>query len=102
MKELDLAFQKYQKKLEKIRNSQDYKKLNDEVETCSKKAHKHLQTAIKVFDMKRDEIMQGGGDNASKEKKIEKVYDYMISKLFSPEEAKMFKSMRGKVVYLLD
>jgi hypothetical protein len=102
MEELDAAYQKYQKKIDSLQKSNDFIKLNKEIESSSKSVQKHLQTAVKVFDSERAKIMAGGGTDEEKDKKIGKVYDYMLNKLFSPEEVKLFKAMRGKSVFLIE
>lgn len=100
--ELNLAYEKYQKKIDTLQKSDKFSKLDNELKNHSASVQKHLKTAIKVFDKERDKIMTGGGSQEEKNNKISKVYDYMLSKLFSPEEVKLFKTMRGKVVYLLE
>jgi hypothetical protein len=102
MKELDAAFTKYQNKVNLLQKSGEFTRLNEEAEKHHEKVQKHLKTAIKVFDSKKEEIMRGGGSDKEKNEKIDKVYDYMISKLFNPEEVKLFKAMRGKVLVALD
>lgn len=102
LKELELAYQKYYSKIDTLKNSDTYNKLTEETKDKSKKVMKHLQTAIKVFDMKKNEIMSGGGSTAEKKEKIDAVYDYMLEKLFNPEEVKLFKLMRSSHVLLLE
>ena len=102
MKELDEAFQKYHKKVEQLQKSGEFTRLNDEADKHHEKVQRHLQTAIKVFDSKKSEIMAGGGTEKEKNAKVEKMYDYMITKLFNPEEVKLFKAMRGKVIFSLE
>lgn len=101
-KELEKAYQKYYSKIDTLKNSDTYNKLAEKTKENSKKVMKHLQTAIKVFDLKKNEIMNGGGSEQDKQKKIEMVYEYMLEKLFNPEEVKLFKTMRGSSILLLD
>lgn len=100
--ELELAFKKYNDKIEKITKTEEFKKMDKEILMSSEKMQKHLQTVIQIFDKKKSEIMKGGGTSEEKNKKVNKVYDYIISKLFSEEEVKLFKQMRNKFVYLIE
>lgn len=100
LKELELAYQKYYSKIDTLKNTETFNKLTEETKEKSKKVMKHLQTAIKVFDIKKKEIMSGGGSTSEKKEKIDAVYDYMLQKLFNPEEVKLFKLMRGGVLLL--
>ena len=100
MKELEDAYKKYNDKLSKIQQSSEFVKLEKTAKEHSERVAKHLQTAIKVFDMKKTEIMSGGGSQKDKQTKVSMVYDYIVNKLFEPEEIKQFKEMRNKIIIL--
>lgn len=102
LQELETAYKKYYAKIDTLKNSDTYNKLTEDTKEKSKKVMKHLQTAIKVFDTKKNEIMKGGGSTSEKKEKIDAVYDYMLQKLFNPEEVKLFKAMRSSSILLLE
>ena len=102
IEELEKAYQNYYNKIDSIQNTDKYKQLTNEEEKRSTKLKKNLQTVIKVFDSKKEEIMSGGGTDKDKGDKINRMYDYMLNKLFDEEEIKMFKALRGKIIYMLE
>ena len=102
IEELEKAYQNYYNKIDSIQNTDKYKQLTNEEEKRSTKLKKNLQTVIKVFVSKKEEIMSGGGTDKDKGDKINRMYDYMLNKLFDEEEIKMFKALRGKIIYMLE
>lgn len=99
IEELEQAYQNYFNKIDSIQTTDKYKQLTNEEEKRSAKLKKNLQTVIKVFDSKKEEIMTGGGTDTDKNNKINRMYDYMLNKLFDEEEIKMFKTLRGRMIH---
>ena len=90
--DIEAAIDRFNKKVGEVTKSKEYKEVESEVQTYKKQVGSHLSRAIGVFEEKRKEIMshpQKGG--AEKKKEVAKVYEYILSKLYTPDEIKAFQ-----------
>jgi len=99
-KALEEAFNAYQKKIESVVTSKQYKTLENKAKNHSVAMNKTLIKAKNEFIKITDQINKKDWDESIKKKKINELYDYVISKFYSKEEIEGFKKMMSSIVLL--
>lgn len=92
-KGIEDAIQKLNKKIQSLSTSDDYKKLEARYMDSEGKIQSHLSKAIKFFEEQKKLIMsdkQKGG--SEKDKEIKRVQNYILSKMYTPEEIDAFNN----------
>jgi hypothetical protein len=101
MVDLQKAFNTYQKKIDSIVTSKEFKTIEQKAGSLNKELSKTVLKAQKEFLKLSDQInKKNDWDDAKKQKKIKELYDYVIGKFYSKDEIESFeKMMNGLVTY---
>lgn len=99
-KELDLALKKYNDKMQKITSSEKYKKLEEKAVDCSQEMSKNLIKAKNSFLKVKEDILKKNWSDEKKNKKIQELFEYVLTKLYSKEEVETFKRMMTSIVII--
>lgn len=101
MVDLQKAFNTYQKKIDSIVTSKEFKTIEQKAGNLNKELSKTVLKAQKEFLKLSDQInKKNDWDDAKKQKKIKELYDYVIGKFYSKDEIESFeKMMNGLVTY---
>lgn len=101
MADLQKAFNAYQKKIDSIVTSKEFKTIEQKAGNLNKELSKTVLKAQKEFLKISDQInKKEDWDDAKKQKKIKELYDYVIGKFYSKDEIQAFeKMMNGLVIY---
>jgi cell pole-organizing protein PopZ len=87
------AMNKLNKKIQTLSTSDNYKKLEKQYMDSENKLQSHLSKAIKFFEEQKKVIMsdkQKGG--SEKEKDVKRLQNYILSKMYTPEEIDAFNN----------
>jgi hypothetical protein len=103
-KELDnlqKAFNDYQKKIDSIVKSKEFKTIEQKAGSLTKEMNKTVLKAQKEFLKISDQInKKEDWEDSKKQKKIKELYNYVLGKFYSKEEIDAFeKMMTGLVVF---
>ena len=103
-KELDnlqKAFNDYQKKIDSIVKSKEFKTIEQKAGSLTKEINKPVLKAQKEFLKISDQInKKEDWEDSKKQKKIKELYNYVLGKFYSKEEIDAFeKMMTGLVVF---
>ena len=101
MDDLQKAFNAYQKKIDSIVTSKEFKTIEQKAGNLNKELSKTVLKAQKEFLKVSDQInKKEDWNDAKKQKKIKELYDYVLGKFYSKEEIDAFeKMMTGLVVF---
>jgi len=101
-KELDKAMEKYNTKMLSVVKSDKFKKIEKEAELYSKEMSKNLLKAKNTFLKIKDDIFKRKDwDTKKKNKKIQELYDYILTKLYTKEEVEQFKKIMGQITIMM-
>lgn len=101
MDDLQKAFNAYQKKIDSIVKSKEFKNIEQKAGNLSKEMNKTVLKAQKEFLKVSDQInKKEDWNDAKKQKKVKELYDYVIGKFYTKDEIEAFeKMMTGLVVF---
>tara|TARA_B100001248_G_C27316960_1_gene424826 strand:+ start:406 stop:849 length:444 start_codon:yes stop_codon:yes gene_type:complete len=99
--DLQKAFNAYQKKIDSIVKSKEFKNIEQKAGNLSKEMNKTVLKAQKEFLKVSDQInKKEDWNDAKKQKKVKELYDYVIGKFYTKDEIEAFeKMMTGLVVF---
>ena len=100
--ELEKAYKRYTRKIDEILKSKKYQEYENNANKYSKEMNKNLIKAKNEFTRIHKDIMSKDWSSKKKSDRINKVYDYIISKLYTEEEIKEFKKMMTSIVIIAD
>lgn len=98
--QLDIAFKKYNNKMQEVAKSEKFKEIEQNALTYSNEMGKNLLKAKDSFIKVKEEIMNKDWNEEKKSQKIEELYNYVLEKLYSKEEIEKFKSMMSSIVIM--
>ena len=99
MADLQKAFNAYQKKIDSIVTSKEFKTIEQKAGSLNKELSKTVFKAQKEFLKISDQInKKEDWDDAKKQKKIKELYDYVIGKFYSKDEIEAFEKMMNGLV----
>lgn len=98
--QLDIAFKKYNNKMQEVAKSEKFKEIEQNAFTYSNEMGKNLLKAKDSFIKVKEEIMNKDWSEEKKSQKIEELYNYVLEKLYSKEEIEKFKSMMSSIVIM--
>lgn len=102
-KNLESALEKYNKKIDSVMKSKKFKKLEGEAKDYSQKMSKNLIKAKSAFLKIREDILKREDwDNQKKNKKIENLFEKVLSKLYDQKEMEQFKKMMANTVIVMN
>lgn len=100
LKAVEEAMNNYQKKMKQVVEKKEFIKLKNDAECYSKQVEAHLTKAISIFEKERRKIVDDPKKTpAEKQKLVEKIHNYIISKLYTPEEIDDFR--RHTITFLI-
>ena len=99
-KELEDAYKKYITKLEKVLKKKEFKEIEDKSKKLTVEVSKNLLKAKKEFLRIRDEIMKQKWTKEKKMKKIEKIHNYIMGKLYNKNEIEEFNKLISQVMII--
>lgn len=91
-KQVEIATDAYEKKVNTVTSSEKFKKIKENLETYQKEVSRHVNTALKVYKEEEAKILNSNLSDKDKAKSISTVQEYIISRLYSPEDVKAFKN----------
>lgn len=98
--DLQKAFDTYQKKIDSIMKSKEFKVLEQKAGSLTKEMNKTVMKAKNEFIKISEQInKKENWDDTKKQKKTKELYDYVIGKFYSKDEIEAFdKMMNGLVI----
>ena len=98
--DLQKAFDTYQKKIDSIMKSKEFKVLEQKAGSLTKEMNKTVMKAKNEFIKISEQInKKENWTDAKKQKKTKELYDYVIGKFYSKDEIEAFdKMMNGLVI----
>ena len=98
-KDLEIAFSAYNKKLNTIIESKEYQDIQQKAGNLSQEMSKTLYKARKEFTKISQQISERNDwNNEKKQKKIQELYNYVISKFYSKEEVNQFNKLMNSMI----
>lgn len=99
--DIQKAFNAYQKKIDSIVKSKEFKNIEQKAGNLSKEMNKTVLKAQKEFLKVSDQInKKEDWNDAKKQKKVKELYDYVIGKFYTKDEIEAFeRMMTGLVVF---
>lgn len=100
-KQLEDAYKRYTDKIDKVLKSKNFKTIENNINKQSNEMMRNLNKAKNEFVKIHKEIMsREDWDIDKKNDKINKVYDYVLSKLYTKEEMDEFKKLFSNIVII--
>ena len=99
-KELEDAYKKYINKLEKVLKKKEFKEIEDKSKKLTVEVSKNLLKAKKEFLRIKDEIMKQNWSKEKKMKKIDKIHNYIMAKLYDKKEIEQFNKLISQVMII--
>ena len=98
---LDKAFENYNKKVEQIISSKEFKTIENNAKEYSNDLSHNLTKAKNEFIKIRDNILKQDWSEQKKQKKINELYNYILNKLYSKEEVEKFQNMMNNIIIIM-
>jgi len=99
-KVLESAYDAYNKKVDSIVESKEYKNIEEKATNFSKELNTNLMKAFKEFNKVKEQIMAKDWTDEKKNKKIKEVYEYVIKKLYDQDEIDRFNNMMQNTIII--
>lgn len=97
---LEKAYAEYNKKVDKVLSSNEYKTIQDKAKEHSTEITKNLLKAKKEFMKVREHVLKQDYTDEKKEKKIGELYQYILNKLYTKEEIDKFEKLLENMVIM--
>ena len=98
-KVLESAYDAYNKKVDSIIESKEYKDIEEKATNFSKEINTNLMKAFKEFIKLENKLWLKIGQ-MKKNKKIKEVYEYIIKKLYDQDEIDRFNKMMENTIII--
>ena len=97
--DLQKAFNAYQKKIDTIVTSKEFKTIEQKAGSLTKEMNKTVIKAQKEFLKVSDQInKKEDWDEDKKQKKVKELYDYVIGKFYSKDEIQAFENLMNGLI----
>lgn len=93
LKAIELAMKKYEDKVNTVMKKPDFVKMKEQTAGYAEKVNQHLAKAVSIFEKERRKILDDPNRTPDdKQKSIKKIYDYILTKLYTKDEIRAFEN----------